>query len=139
MAEEDVEALRHTDKAKQRCVCDRLERYRTSGANGSGNYLRLTTTLPSTPCRDRTTAVLSQHSLRSGGRLSNVNNALSLFRHTAQAALDQHAAIVEDRMRHRGDMGVDALEIPQDIQMQRTGLQALRAPVAQAGDMTLSP
>src|SRR3546814_2059124 len=39
----------------------------------------------------------------------------------------QEAAVVEDRMGDRDDMGVDAFQVEQDVEMQRTRLQAFRS------------
>ena len=54
----------------------------------------------------------------------------------SQTARQQLAALFEHRIGGGGDMGVDALEVAQHVEMQRAGLDALDPPGADAGEMS---
>lgn len=45
--------------------------------------------------------------------------------------------VVHNRVGDRDDVGVDALQVAQHVEMQRAGLEAVRAAVAQALQMAL--
>src|SRR5262245_24507626 len=54
-----------------------------------------------------------------------------------QAALAQLAARLQDRVGDRGDMGIDALQIAQDVEMERARLDRGYLALAQPGEMAL--
>src|SRR5436190_18746205 len=78
---------------------------------------------------------------RSGTRRSNpgcVRVLLRLRRGLArQPALPELAGLLQDRIGDRGQVRVDALEVAQDIEVQRAGLDALDAAASQALQMPL--
>ena len=48
-----------------------------------------------------------------------------------QTAFDQNAAFIENGMSNRDNMSVDALQVAQHVEMERTRLEAVDPPVAQ--------
>lgn len=50
----------------------------------------------------------------------------------SKPAFDQETTLVHDRMGNRDNVGVNALQIAQNIEMQRAGLKAVGGTVAEA-------
>jgi hypothetical protein len=79
--------------------------------------------------------------MRSRSGLRRRGNALvlafSLFLGLGKPALAQGVRALQDRITDRGNVTMDTLEIADDVEMDGTGLDRFRAPVAQALKMAL--
>lgn len=55
----------------------------------------------------------------------------------AEPAFDQKPLFIQNRLGDRNDMSVDALEIPQHVQMQRGGIMTFGLTLSQPDQMVL--